>query len=304
MNKVKLWFAAVRAPFFTASIVPVLLGAAIAWDRVGVFEGGYFLLTLIGAICLHAGANVINDYFDHLSRADDLNVEFVRPFTGGSRMIQSGLLTPWATLIGALIFFAIGSIIGLYLAYARGPAILVIGIIGVFSGFFYTAPPIYLAAIGLGELFIGLNFGLLMTLGSYYVQTQQLSWEPIVAAIPVALLLAAVLYINEFQDAPADHAADKDHLVVRLGRKRAATGYAVIMLATYLSILLAALTGITPPFTLLGLMTLPITWQAIRVAQLYYDDNLKLAPANANTVLVHLLTGLLLTVGYLIAKIM
>ena len=216
-GKLKLWLLELRAPFLTASVVPVVLGAVIGWQRVGAFHWGYFLLTLVAAMSIHAGTNIANDYFDHLSGNDPVNVEFVSPFTGGSRLIQEGLLSPREVLMESLFFFALGSAIGLYLTWARGPIVLVLGLIGLFSGFFYTAPPIYLAKWGIGEFFVGLNCGFLITLGSYYVQTRSLTWEPIVAAIPVACLIAAVLWINEFQDVPADHAVGKDTLVVRLG---------------------------------------------------------------------------------------
>ncbi|HID86608.1 MAG TPA: 1,4-dihydroxy-2-naphthoate octaprenyltransferase [Anaerolineae bacterium] len=302
-SKFNIWLEEIRAPFFTATIVPVVLGAVIAWVRTGAFHWGAFLLTLLAGLCLHAGTNVINDYFDHLSGNDEINVEFVRPFTGGSRMIQKGLLQPQEVLRGALIFFALGSIIGLYLACARGPVVLILGLIGLFSGFFYTAPPIFLARWGIGELVVGVNFGVLMTLGSYYVQTRALAWEPVVASIPVTLLIAGVLYINEFQDAPADQAVGKTHLVVRLGRRRAVVGYEIIMAATYLSIVLGVLTQLISPFALLGLLTLPIALKSVRTARVHYDEYLKLAPANAGTVMTHLLTGLLLSVGYLVDKV-
>jgi len=301
-GKMKTWLAEVRAPFFTATVVPVLLGAVIAWARTGAFHLGYFVLAMVGALLLHTGTNVANDYFDHRSGTDDLNVEFVRPFTGGSRMIQDGLLTPREVLSGALAAFALACVIGLYLAYVRGPLILVLGVFGIFSGFFYTAPPFNLVSRGIGEFFIGLNFGVLMTLGSYFVQTGYLAWEPVVASIPVGLLIAGVLYINEFQDAPADGAVGKDHLVVRLGRKRAALGYAILMGGTYAVIVLAALLRITSPFTLIALATLPVAVRAVSVARAHYDEYLKLVPANAGTVFVHLLTGLLLSAGYLLDK--
>ena len=301
-NKVKIWLAEIRAPFFTATVVPILLGAVIAWATTSIFHWGYFLLTMIGGLLLHTGANVANDYFDHLSGADERNVEFVRPFTGGSRMIQEGLLTPREVLGGALTAFALAGVIGLYLTYVRGPVILILGIVGAFSGFFYTAPPIKLVSRGIGEFFIGLNFGLLMTLGAYYVQTASLAWEPAIASIPVALLITAILYINQFQDAPADGSAGKDHLVVRLGRKRAVLGYILLMAFTYLSILLAAIFGVTSPFTLIALITLPIALRAISVGRTHYDEYLKLVPANAATVFIHLLTGLLLSAAYLLDK--
>ncbi len=301
-NTLKIWMTEIRAPFFTATVVPILLGAVIAWARTSSFHWGHFLLTMAGGLLLHTGANVANDYYDHLSGTDEMNVEFVRPFTGGSRMIQEGLLTPRAVLSGALAALALACVVGLYLAYVRGPLILVLGIIGIFSGFFYTAPPISLSSRGIGEFFIGLNFGLLMTLGAYYVQTGSLAWEPAVASIPVALLITAILYINEFQDAPADGAAGKAHLVVRLGRKKAVQGYILLLGFTYLSILLAVILRITSPFTLIALATLPVALRAIGVARAHYDDYLKLVPANAATVFIHLLTGLLLSAGYLLDK--
>lgn len=301
-GKLKIWLAEVRAPFFTATIVPILLGAMIAWARTGTLHFGYFLLTMLGGLLLHTGTNVANDYFDHRSGTDDVNVEFVRPFTGGSRMIQNGLLTSREVISGALAAFALACVVGLYLAYVRGPLILVLGLVGIFSGFFYTAPPFNLVSRGIGEFFIGLNFGVLMTLGSYFVQTGQLAWEPVVASIPVGLLIVGVLYINEFQDAPADGAVGKDHLVVRLGRKRAAFGYLLLMVTTYAVIVLAALLRITSPFTLIALATLPVAVRAIGVARAHYDEYLKLVPANAATVFLHLLTGLLLSAGYLLDK--
>jgi len=301
-GKLKLWLLELRAPFFTASVVPVILGAVIAWQKVGAFHWGYFLLTLVAAMSIHAGTNIANDYFDHLSGNDPVNVEFVSPFTGGSRLIQEGLLSPREVLMESLFFFALGSAIGLYLTWARGPIVLVLGLIGVLSGFFYTAPPIYLAKWGIGEFFVGLNCGFLITLGSYYVQTRSLTWEPIVAAIPVACLIAAVLWINEFQDVPADHAVGKDTLVVRLGRRRAVSGYIFLLAATYLSILLAATLRVISPFTLLALLALPLAWKAIGVARLHYDDYQRLTPANATTIQIHMLTGLLLSLGYLLDK--
>lgn len=301
--KLKWWLLEIRAPFFTASVVPVVLGAVIAWQRVGTFHWGWFLLTLVAAMAVHAGINIANDYFDHLSGNDPINVEFVSPFTGGSRLIQAGLLSPREVLMESLFFFALGSAIGLYLTWARGAVVWVLGLIGVLSGFFYTAPPIYLAKRGIGEFFVGLNCGFLITLGSYYVQTRSLAWEPVVAAIPVACLIAAVLWINEFQDAPADHAVGKDTLVVRLGRKRAVTGYIFLMATTYLSILLAVALRVISPFTLLALLTLPLAWKAIGVVRLHYDDYQRLTPANATTIQIHMLTGLLLILGYLLDKV-
>ncbi|MHA1909269.1 MAG: UbiA family prenyltransferase, partial [Candidatus Thorarchaeota archaeon] len=228
-SKAKIWLLEIRAPFLTAAIVPVLLGTAIAWATTGILLLDVFLLALIAGVCLHIGANVSNDYFDHtsdLSGSDDINVEFIRPFTGGSRMIQLGWLSPREVLAGSFVFFAIAGIIGLYLAITRDLFILVLGIIGAGSGFFYTAPPFRFVKRGIGEIFIGLNFGVLMTFGAYFVQSLDFVWEPIIASVPVALLIAGVLYINEFADFKADRDSGKKTIVVRLGRASASKGYA------------------------------------------------------------------------------
>jgi len=303
VKKLKLWLMEVRAPFFTASVVPIVLGAAIAFNMTQSFNFTYFILTLIGGVLLHAGANVINDYFDHLSQNDDINKEFVRPFTGGSRLIQEKLLTPKEVLSGAIAFLFLGSLIGLYLSFKLGWIILIIGIFGVLSATFYVFPKINLVGQGIGEVLIGINFGILMTFGAFYVQTREFSWVPIIASLPVALLITALLYINEFQDAKADQAVGKNHLVVRLGKKQAAKGYVLIMLLTYLIVIVSVVTDALPPISLIAMLTLPLALKSIKIALQHYDDNIKLVPANVSTIMNHLFTGLLLIISFFLDRI-
>lgn len=295
-----LWVVKTRAPFFTATIMPILLGTLIAWARAGTFYPGYFALTLLGGLCLQAGVNMTNDYFDHTWGSDEVNVEFAAPFTGGSRLIQMGIVSPRTMLWQGMAFLLTGGLIGLFLAYTRGPWVLWLGLFGGLTGYFYTAPPFRLVATGFGELFIGLDFGVLMVLGAYYTQTRALSWEAAIASLPVALLIAAVLYINEFQDMKADRAVGKHQIVVRLGRRKAAIGYGLLMLATYGSLVLGVLLDGVSPFALLGLLTVPLAWQAYRVARDNYDNLPALVPANANTIKAHLFTGLLMALGYVV----
>ena len=301
MSKMKSLILELRASFLTATIVSIVLGASIAWARNGVFDVGFFLLSLVGGVFLHLGTNVANDYFDHKSGGDDINREFVRPFSGGSRMIQLGLLKPREVLLEASIFYATGLGIGMYLAFVRGLAVLFLGLVGLFSGIFYSGPPFKLANRGVGEALVGINFGVLMTMGSYYVQTQALDAEPLMASIPVCLLILAVVYINEFPDYNADKAVGKKTLIVRLGKKRAASGYVILIGGVYLSILIGVLTAIMPTATLIGLFTIPIAAKAAAYTLKYHSNSLKLVPANALTILCHLLTSLLLSAGYVIA---
>ena len=296
--KVRSWVIGLRIPFLTGSVVPVLLGTTMAWAGTGMIHWGYFALTLIAAVLLHAGTNVLNDYSDHVSGDDEVNTEFVRPFSGGSRVIQSGLLTPLEVLVGGLFLFFLASLIGLYLTWARGPLILALGALGLVSGLFYTGRPFNWVSRGLGEILVGLNFGVLMTLGAYYVQTRTVSWTPIMAAIPIALLITALLWINEFPDYTADGAVGKRTLVVRLGRPKAAVVYGLLMVCAHLVLLAEVVTGTLPPVALLGFITLPLSLRAIQYTRRHYASSFDLAPANALTVTSHLATGLLLTLAY------
>ena len=300
LRKTQAWIAEIRAPFLTASIIPILLGTAVAWATSTVILWDVFVLTLIAGVCVHAGANVANDYFDHLSGTDEINVEFVRPFSGGSRMIQLGYLSPKEVLGGSILFFIIGGSIGLYLTFTRSIIVLLLGIIGVFSGFFYTAPPFKLSSRGIGELFVGINFGVLMTLGGYFVQTLEGTWIPIIASIPVALLITAVLYINEFPDAKADAESGKRTLVVRLGKERAAKGYTVLILSVPIYIIIAIITNFMSLYQLIALFTLPLSYIGVRQALRFSDDSFQLIPSYASTVLNHMLTGILLVLSYIL----
>jgi 1,4-dihydroxy-2-naphthoate octaprenyltransferase len=299
-RKIGTWVAEARLPFLTASMVPVFLGTAIAAASFQMFNPLFFALALLGGVSFHLSANILNDYFDHRSGTDEINKEFVRPFSGGSRIIQLGLLTPVEVLTGGIFFLILGTAIGTFFIWSTGWFILGIMIVALISTFFYTAPPLNLASRGIGEIFIGLNFGFLMTIGAFFVQTQIIQWEPLFAATPVALLIAAVLYINEFPDFIADKVSGKSHLVVRLGREKAAIGYIFLIGATYLTIIVGVALRIMPIYTLIGLVTLPLAIKAIRVTISHHSNIPGLIPANVSTINLHLLTGLMLTAGYIL----
>jgi len=295
---------ALRAPFFTATLVPILLGSVMAW-RDGAFHWGYFLLTLVGAVAFHAATNVINDYGDHLSGNDEINTELT-PFSGGSRVIQEHLLTPRQVLALALSCYAVGIAIGLYLAYARGMLILALGVVGFLLSALYTVPRWGLAYLGhgLGELAVGLGFGPLMVSGAYYVQTQRVSPAVLWASLPVGLLIACVLYINEFPDYAADKAVDKRTLIVKLGRRGAVPGYIAIMVGVYLSVLVGVVVGMLPWTALVVFLTLPLAYRGIQGVRQFYDNTPQLIPTNALTIQVHLVTGLLLSLAFVLERLL
>ena len=297
-----LFVNATRLPFLTATLVPVLLGAVIAWDDGFVFNLGLFLLTLLGASLFHLGTNVMNDYFDHTSGVDEANLT-PTPFSGGSRLVQRGLVEPRSLRNLAWGFYTGGTLVGLLLLALTGPGLLIFGLAGFLLGFLYTAPPIRLIHRGLGEIAVGLGFGPVMLLGAYWVQTQELSAAAWYVSIPVGILIAAVLYINEIPDRMWDEKAGKRTLVTRVSPEVSIIGYATLIGAAYLSILVGVALGVMPVATLLGLLTIPMVWRAYKALRRHHAYAYRLIPANATTVFAHLYTGLLLTAGYVVTGV-
>lgn len=299
-----IWVKALRARFFTATIVPVLLGAVVAWHGSGEFNWIYFFLALSGGIFINAGLNLVNDYYDHTSGLDKLN-QHHNSFSGGSRVIQDGLISPARILWVGITCFSIGAGIGLYLDYLLpGHILLVIGLAGIILAFFYSADPIRIGYTGLGEIACGLGLGPVMVLGSYYVQTGKLAWQPLWASIPVGVLVALILYINEFPDCEADRQANKRTLVVILGKRKAVRFYIAFLLLNYIFIIVGVAGRIFPPLALISLLTTPLAFHAIRVARKNFDKISELLPANAATIALHLSLGILLSGGYLLDKVL
>ena len=300
---IKIWLKAIRAPFFTATIVPVALGSILAWYDTNNFMWARFWLAMVGAILIHTGTNLANDYFDHLSGCDAANAT-PTPFSGGSRVIQEGLINPKKILCVALATFILGSIIGLYLNYVSGKnVILVLGITGVFLGFFYTAKPLRIGYTSLGELAVGIGFGPLMVMGAYYVQTQSLPFKVFLISIPVGILIALVLFINEFPDYSADKSANKRTLVVILGKKTAVILYHALLAGVYLAVALFVIFKLLPAMSLIVFLSLPLALKALAVSKNNFDKIYELLPANAMTIGLHLLIGVLLSVGLILDKL-
>jgi 1,4-dihydroxy-2-naphthoate octaprenyltransferase len=270
----------------------------MGWYEGGQFHWGWFLLTLVGAVAAHAGANSLNDYFDHLYGNDEAHPA-PTPFSGGSRVIQDGLLSARQVLLVSVVSFGIMTVCGLILSAARGWPILVMGVIGLAVAVGYNARLAYWGR-GLGEFLVGLGFGPLMVLGAYYVQAQTISTAAVWASVPVAFLIAEVLYVNEFPDVVADTAVRKRTMVAWLGPEAAVPGYAVLLVGTYLVILLGAVVSVLPWAVLIALLTLPLALRGIRGVREHFEDIPKLLPTNALTIQVHLVTGLLLSLAFVL----
>jgi 1,4-dihydroxy-2-naphthoate polyprenyltransferase len=299
-----------RIPFLQATIVPVVLGGVIAFQVAHVFNWTTFLLTLLGASLIHIATNMFNDYFDFKS-GNDLEVKHQNPFAGGGRVLTAGLVKPSTHLLVSTTCLILGALVGLYFVFALSlPYLFLLGLIGVISSFFYVGPPFRLAYRGIGELIVGLNFGPVVTLGAYYVQTGSFAVEPLLASIPVGLLIAAVLWINEFPDMDADNAVGKKTLVLRLGYLRSIRVYlgmvalAYLLLIVYAFLALGSIIPITSVASLIALLSLPFALRAARILRANYKDPHAIIPANANTIFLHLTFGVLAIIGFALGAVL
>jgi 1,4-dihydroxy-2-naphthoate octaprenyltransferase len=295
-----LLLRATRLPFLTATIVPVVLGIVIAAAH-GAFDLVAAALTIAGAAFVQLGLNVANDVFDTVQGADDANVTPTR-YSGGSRVIQYGLLSvrQMALLSGG--FYVAGIATGLLLlAYRGSVALLVIGVVGIVVSVAYTAAPLKLVYRGLGEIAVALGFGPLMVLGAYVVQTRgTLAWEPFVISVPIALLVAMILYVNEIPDRRGDARAGKRTLPVRFGRESVVRGYDVSVAAAYGTLVLGVVAGVLPVPVLLAMATVPLALRVHRGLLANYDNPYGLMALMAVNIQLHLAAGGLLLAAYVV----
>lgn len=295
-----VYLAAARPQFFLAIVLPVLLGAAVAWRETQAFHTGLFALAMLAAVLCHAGANVINDYFDFRSGADNLNPAPLTPYAGGSRTIQRGLLTPRQTFIYGLVLLTAATLIGLVLVARTGVPLLAIGLLGVASAWLYSAPPVAINYRGLGETLIGLNFGVLPVLGACYVQARVFPAGALAASLPIAFLASAILYVNQFPDYEWDKAAGKRTLVVALGRERAVRVYPLFAAAALLCVVAAVASNLLPAMSLLALAAVPPVWRATRALGTAGGDSAPMLPAIRITIAVHAFVAMVLIVAVLL----
>ena len=295
-----LFLRATRLPFLTATVIPTGRGICVA-ALDGRWTWWLGILTLVAAMCVHLGLNVANDIFDTRSGADAANVTPTQ-FSGGSRVIHYGLLSMRQMQLLAAGFYAVGLGIGLYLAITRAFwPLLVIGILGTAISVFYTAPPLRLVHRGLGEIAVFLGFGPVMALGAYYVQAQRFSWEAVYASLPVGILIALVLYVNEVPDRPGDAAAGKRTLPVRWSKAAVIQAYAAAVALAFTLILVGVLTGILPVPTIIALPAVTLARPVYRAMARHYDEPYALMPFMGTNVKLHFATGMLLILGYVIA---
>ena len=300
-NPLARYFAATRPAFLSVTLAGALIGLGSARADGLKIDLLKALLTVLFALIAHAGANVVNDYYDALNGSDAANQQRLFPFTGGSRFIQNGVLSLRETRLFGYGLLAAVIPAGLWLTAQSAPGLIWIGLAGLAIGWAYSAPPLQLMARGVGEAAI-IGGWLLVVLGTDFVQRGALAALPLVAGLPFALLVAAILYLNQFPEAQADAAAGKRTLVVRLGPQRARWGYLLLTGAAYLWLALAVIWGALPWLCAAGLLPALLSFKAARGLLRHATDPAQLTPAITATIAAANLNGLLLALGLGLAR--
>ena len=288
-----VWIQAIRAPSLSAAAIPVLLGVAVA-ARAGFFSLGRMILALAGAMAIQAGTNLINDYYDFRSGADS------EQSLGPSMVIQRGLLSAEQVWRGGIVAFAIGALMGLVLVYQCGWPILAIGIPSVAAGYFYTASPVSLAYMALGELTVFIFMGPAIVVGSYFVTAMHFSSSAIWASIPLGFLVAGILHANNIRDIESDTRHGKRTLATMLGHTGANYELIALDVAAYVTMVMGVLVHAIPWIALAVFLTIPRALDQIRIMTRESDPK-KLNLGLFRSIQLHMEFGLLMIAAFLVA---
>jgi 1,4-dihydroxy-2-naphthoate octaprenyltransferase len=291
---IKIWAGQIRAPFLVLSVVLVLIGCAVA-AHDGVFNGLRFALALVGVILAHMAVNMFNELHDHATGIDQHTRR--TPFSGGSGTLQRGDLDPRSVLYATMATLAVALIIGIVLTILSGWQLLVFIVLGGLATVFYTS---HLARWMIGELAAGICLGTFVVLGAYFCQAETLTAEVVWLSIPPGILTALLLFLNEFPDLEADREGGRRHLVIVLGRARAAVVYTAAMIVMYSILVIGVIAGLFPVSVLMALATIPLALKASLTALMHPDKFEKMVGALGANVGAVLGTDLLIAVAYFI----
>jgi len=296
----KVWLKASQAQSFIVSVIPVLVGAALASYLGSGLSIPLLLLTIMGVLAIHAAANMSNDYVDYKTGVDNQPPEIISPFTAGSRVLPEKLVTLEAHKRVWLSLYALGAAIGLALALLvpDGWVILALGVSMGAMALFYTYPPLKLQYHGFGELLVGVIFGPVLVFGSFFVQAHRFALQPIVVSVPFGLFVAAFLLVNEMPEWQSDPKGGKVTIPARAGLKKSMNIFVGMIVVGYLWLAAVPLLGLAPLHTLLALASLPLGARAIGILRKSYERFPEHIGANALTLQTVLVTGIALVAGY------
>jgi len=293
----KRLFNAMRPKFFPASVLPVLAGSAWGFMVAGRFDLSVFILALLATVCVHASANVLNDVGDDAGGTDRRNEDRIYPYTGGSRFIQAGIMSPGGMARLGISLIGIAAIAGLILLLSKGAMVLWFGIAGLLLAVLYSLGPVRLASTGLGEVSVAVAFGVLPVTGAAWLQSGTLGLDVFLFSIPIAVWVTAILLINEVPDIAADGATGKRTLPVRVGLGGTSVIYMMLHITGVVALTWLALRGGFPAWTVIvPALLLVLAWQAARAIRTGVADRPAMTRGIEMTLGIHTIGSIWLTV--------
>src|SRR5512145_1533363 len=259
-TKVQAWLQASRLPFYVATFIPLFIGWILAIKAGSPAYPGRFFLVFLGSLMVHLLTNLANDYFDHMVGTDSGKA------IGGSRVIQEGKIAPKTMLQVIVSLYVLAFAIAFIIIFGFKLYLLAVPIFfAAFSSYFYVAPPIRYGYHGLGELFVGINMGPVMVVGTYWVIMGHPDWIPLLISIPIGLMVASILYYQSLPDMKTDEAANKRTLAVRLGKRGAFWGLILFFVLIYLSIALLIVYNLLSWYSIVFCLSIPLFLNLVRI---------------------------------------
>lgn len=288
-----------RAQFVPVILSPILVGSVLSWWEARAFNPLTFALVVFGSITAHLAANTIDDAYDYSSGVDVVSNDVFPPDFGGWKVLPRGLMSFSQAKIIAYLFFAATILIGLYLTMIAGPLVFLLGAIGIFFAYFHVAPPLRLGyrGLGLSEIGIFLSFGVLPVMGSFYVQSGQVSTLSAIVGIPLGLLTACILINHDQIFYDPYMKAGKRSFTVTVGRKTAIIAASAFTASSYVIVFGSALTRLLPLTALLAMLTLPLFVKQLRLYVARAQSPLHYVKLTQTTFALSVIFGVLLALG-------
>ena len=308
-KSLRIWAREFRILFLLFVVLPVTLGAAVAYRYdPGDFSWFYYALTIVAILLLHGGTIALNDYFDYKSGNDPANEDRTK-YTGGTGLIPD-TLSPQTVFIVGLACFILCIALGLFLVFMRSFILLPIGVIGVGVGYFYSAPPLRLAYRFMGEVSWFLMM-ILMPLGAFFVQAPINSFSElsaaldalgilVVSSLPLAFMGTVGIYILEFPDYHADRIAEKWNLSTLFGRKNGLYIFIALSALSYLSLIAGIFLDLIPPVAIFAIVTLPLVVFAALGLRRYYGGAKNIVQFIEMVIVTNVLMGVILIASFLL----
>ncbi|MBA4718582.1 MAG: prenyltransferase [Nitrosopumilus sp.] len=289
-----VWLRVIRVRFLLASVIAVSVGLSLNWQQNSSIDPLDAILIFAGVMALHASVDLLNDYWD-FKRGIDTKTKRTK-MSGGTGVLPEGLLKPSSVYRAGVAFLIIGSVIGGYFVITDG---IIVGIIlgfAILSIYFYSTK---IVDSGLGEFFVAVK-GSMIVIGTYYIQSGQITIESILGGIVVGVLSSLVLFIASFPDHDADKSKGRKSLVIAVGKEKASTLFWIFPLLSYTVIIIGVSANLFPLVSLITLITIPLMIKSGLGLRKNFDSIDNLVPFMSSTLMFSRITGVLFVTSFLI----